>query len=91
MNVGDLVQGKVTRKIVQEAGTTSGTFRKTFTTLLKIEEIEYDTEHESIRLKGTNTTENKFLLLNQYQAMEIWVNSTITIIKVILIYIYIYI
>lgn len=80
LNRGDLIQGKITRKIAMEG--VIGAERKTFGVVLKIQEMEYDPESNIIRIKGKNVSESKFIQVGQFQSMEINCSSTVTLIKV---------
>lgn len=79
---GDFIQGKITRKVSLEK--TLGTERKNLTVVIRVEEMEYDPESNIVRIKGKNASENKFIQVGQFQSMDIYSYSVVTIIKVLL-------
>ncbi len=70
----DFIKGKITRKVNVEG--TIGVSRKTFEIVLSIEEMEYDTEFEIIRIKGKNIVQNKYL---QVWKIREWVDGTVPV------------
>ena len=77
---GDFIQGKITRKINIEG--TLGTERKNMTIIVRVEEMEYDPDSNVVRIKGKNASENKFIQVGQFQSMDIYTYSVVTLIKV---------
>lgn len=79
---GDLIQIKVTRKIIHESksGIKSAS-KKQFQVILRIESIEYDVSGKEIRLNGKNVYENDHISIGQYQSAVIGINTKFGIIK----------
>ena len=62
--IGDLVQGTVQRRVKFEGGGLTRTENKKFNCTLKVVSFQYDAENDSLRIKGTNATENRHIGLN---------------------------
>lgn len=76
---GDLLQIKVSRKIVHEKS--GSTTKKTFPATIKCQSIEYDTEVDEIRINGTNVGHSDFLSMGQFQSACIIRGVQFSIIK----------
>lgn len=68
---GDIVQGKVKRRVIKEGAGLTKTSMVTFTCTLKIVSFHYDGHNDSIRIKGINVRENQNIALGQHQSMDI--------------------
>ena len=79
MEEGDSIRLSTSRKVQLETGSKSTSIKKNITITLKIENIEFSPN--SIRLKGKNISENKFIKIGKYHTDEIIVNSTFTLSK----------
>jgi protein pelota len=77
---GDFVQGKTSRKVAVEGAI--GAERKTFTIMLKVQDLEYDPDSNIIRINGKNVAENKYVQVGQFQSMEFNSSSVVTLVKV---------
>jgi protein pelota len=79
---GDFIKTTTFRKVAHETGggKTSSTKKKIFITI-KVEEIEYDQQEGIIRFKGKNVSENEFISIGQYQAIEIGKGNFFTLFK----------
>jgi len=79
---GDLVRASTVRKVVQETATGSvASSRMRMMLTVAVEEIEYDADRGSLRVKGRNREENSFVKLGSYHTLELEVNKDFTVRK----------
>jgi protein pelota len=78
LNQGDQVRGKCTRKI-KVGGNQDKSVKKTFTSTIEIEEVEY--EVKSLRLNGKITEEIEEASLGSHQSINVEVGDSLKIAK----------
>ena len=71
LSLNDLITGTCHRKIKKEGAGLTKIENKTFTCTLQIKSFQYDAENDSLRINGINATENRYLALQQQQAMDV--------------------
>ena len=81
MNIDDFVTGKCYRRVKKETNSLVKSENRTFTCTLKVVSFQYDTANDTIRISGTNATENSSIGLGQQQSMDIGPPMSITIVK----------
>ena len=82
ITIGDLLKGSTTRNVVTTSlsGTTHKD-RKRIEITLCVEEVDFDMEQCTLRVKGRNMAENEFMKMGQYHTMTLEIGHPITIIK----------
>ncbi|EGD80443.1 hypothetical protein PTSG_11088 [Salpingoeca rosetta] len=79
---GDVVKAKTSRKVQRETATGSQVSEKVMLNLaVRVEDIDFDPEGSTIRLKGKNVEENKFVKLGQYHTLELGLRRAFTLRK----------
>lgn len=81
---GDFIKTVTFRKVAHETkeGTKTSSQKKKIDITIKIEEVEYDQDETIIRFKGKNVSENEYINIGQYQAIEIARNINFSLFKV---------
>ena len=82
ITIGDLLKGSTTRNVVTTSlsGTTHKD-RKRIEITLCVEEVDFDMEQCTLRVKGRNMAENEFMKMGQYHTVDIEVGQPITLEK----------
>jgi protein pelota len=82
LHKGDLVRASTVRKVVQETSTGSvQSSRVRMTLTLQVEDVEYDAEQGSLRVKGRNREMNPFVKLGSYHTLELELHRDFCIMK----------
>jgi protein pelota len=81
---GDFIKTITFRKVAHETkeGIKTSSQKKKINITVKIEEVEYDQNEAILRIKGKNVSENEYISIGQYQALEIGNNSHFSLFKV---------
>ena len=81
---GDFVKTFTFRKVAHEGkdGNKTSSQKKKINITVKVEEIEYDQSETILRIKGKNVSENEYISIGQYQAIEIGKNISFSLFKV---------
>ena len=79
---GDRLRASTMRKVVTESKTGTSTSQKVRTTLtVSIEQVEYDFDGCSLRVKGKNIEENDYVKMGQYHTLDIEKNRKFSLDK----------
>ncbi|GJQ83338.1 pelo [Trypoxylus dichotomus] len=79
---GDSIRGSTIRKVQSESSTGSSTSNRVRTTLtISVENIEYDTQACTLRLKGRNIVENQYVKMGAYHTLDLEPNRKFTLRK----------
>lgn len=81
MSLGDLITGTCHRKIQRMAGGVKQIEKRTIKCTLRITSFWYDGDSDSIRIQGTNATENQWIGLGLTQGMDVFAPRQITLVK----------
>eukprot|EP01024_Parvocaulis_polyphysoides_P072707 TRINITY_DN925_c0_g4_i1.p1 TRINITY_DN925_c0_g4~~TRINITY_DN925_c0_g4_i1.p1 ORF type:complete len:382 (+),score=57.13 TRINITY_DN925_c0_g4_i1:127-1272(+) len=81
IRTGDHITATTFRKIQKDTGTGSSSEKVKLKLTLQIEDVDFDPEGGSIRLKGRNLTENEHIKLLAYHTLELEVQRAFTIFK----------
>eukprot|EP01023_Acetabularia_acetabulum_P063481 TRINITY_DN7977_c0_g1_i1.p1 TRINITY_DN7977_c0_g1~~TRINITY_DN7977_c0_g1_i1.p1 ORF type:complete len:382 (-),score=71.96 TRINITY_DN7977_c0_g1_i1:157-1302(-) len=81
IRAGDNITANTFRKISRDTGAGSSSEKIKLKLTLKIEDVDFDPEGGSIRLKGRNLSENEHIKLLAYHTIELEVNRPFTIFK----------
>lgn len=79
---GDFIKTITFRKVAHESGgIKSSSIKKKIDITIKVEEVEYDQKEGILRFKGKNVSENDYISIGQYQAIEIAKGLMFTLFK----------
>lgn len=81
--VNDQVRSTTIRKVQNETATGSSSSSRVRTTLtISVENIDFDTQGQQLRLKGRNIEENQWVKMGAYHTLDLELNRKFTITKV---------
>lgn len=79
---GDHLKASTVRKVKEETATGTTSSSKVRTTLtLAVEGIEFDTAACTLRVKGRNIEENRFVKMGAYHTIDLVLNQNFTLVK----------
>jgi stalled ribosome rescue protein Dom34 len=81
LSVGDLITGTCSRKIQKETLSLTKIEKKIIRCTLQIQHMSYDTEADTLRIHGVNTTENKWIGMGVQQSMNVCPPRQVSIFK----------
>ncbi|XP_063701569.1 protein pelota [Culicoides brevitarsis] len=82
IQINDQVRSTTIRKVQNETATGSSSSNRVRTTLtISVENIDFDTQGQQLRLKGRNIEENQWVKMGAYHTLDLELNRKFTITK----------
>lgn len=82
IQINDQVRSTTIRKVQNETATGSSSSSRVRTTLtISVENIDFDTQGQQLRLKGRNIEENQWVKMGAYHTLDLELNRKFTITK----------